>query len=108
MQAQVGTESDVVHWPDAVDEILAAHPDAVAVSAATGEGVDKLREVLTERLRALDRVLELAVPYERGDVIAALHREGEVLVEIHGDRETRVRARIPEADVPRFADFVVG
>jgi GTP-binding protein HflX len=94
--------------PDAVDETVAAHAGSVAVSAATGEGVDKLREVLAERLRALDRIVELAVPYERGDVMAALHREGEVLVEIHGDRETRVRARIPEEDVPRFADFVVG
>jgi len=94
--------------PDAVDEILADHPGSVAVSAAAGEGVDKLREVLTERLRALDRIVELAVPYERGDVMAALHREGEVLVEIHGDRETRVRARIPPEDVSRFADFVVG
>jgi GTP-binding protein HflX len=97
-----------VAGPEAVDEILSAHPGAVAVSAATGEGVDKLREVLVERLRALDRIVELSVPYERGDVMAALHREGEVLVEIHGDRETRVRARIPEEDVSRFAEFVVG
>jgi len=97
-----------VAGPEAVDEVLAAHPGAVAVSAATGEGVDKLREVLVERLQALDRIVELSVPYERGDVMAALHREGEVLVEIHGDRETRVRARIPEEDVSRFAEFVVG
>jgi GTP-binding protein HflX len=94
--------------PDAVNETVAAHPGSVAVSAASGEGVDKLRDVLAERLRALDRIVELAVPYERGDVMAALHREGEVLVEIHGDRETRVRARIPQEDVSRFADFVVG
>jgi len=47
------------------------------------------------------------VPYERGDVMAALHRAGEVLVEVHGDRETRVRARIPDAGVSRFAEFVV-
>ncbi len=94
--------------PDAVDEIVTDHPGSAAVSGASGEGVDKLREVLGERLRALDRIVELAVPYERGDVMAALHREGEVLVEIHGDRETRVRARIPKEDVSRFADFVVG
>jgi GTP-binding protein HflX len=94
--------------PDAVDDLLAAHAGAVAASAATGEGVDKLREALADRLRSLARIVELAVPYERGDVIAALHRDGEVLVEVHGDRETRVRARIPEAGVSRFADFVVG
>ncbi len=93
--------------PDEVDELLTAHPGSVAVSAATGAEVDKLRDVLTGRLRALDRIIELAVPYERGDVMAALHREGEILVEVHGDRETRVRARIPPADLGHFADFVV-
>ena len=97
-----------VAGPDAVDDLLGANPSAVAVSAVTGEGVDKLREVLADRLRALDRIVELAVPYERGDVMAALHRAGEVLVEVHGDRETRVRARIPDAGVSRFAEFVVG
>jgi GTP-binding protein HflX len=94
-------------FPDAVDELLSAHPGSVAVSAATGADVDKFRDALTARLRALDRIIELAVPYERGDVMAALHREGEILVEVHGDHETRVRARIPEAGVPQFADFVV-
>ncbi len=94
--------------PDAVDELLSAHPGSVAVSAATGAELDKLGEVMAARLRALDRIMELAVPYERGDVMAALHREGEILVEVHGDRETRVRARIPKADLGRFSDFVVG
>jgi GTP-binding protein HflX len=94
--------------PDVIDDLLAADAGAVAVSAATGEGVDKLREVLGERLRALDHIVELSVPYERGDVMAALHRAGEVLVEVHGERETRVRARIPDAGASRFAEFVVG
>lgn len=93
--------------PGAVSELLTAHPDAVAVSAATGEGVEKLAEALAARLRALHPVVELAVPFERGDVMAALHREGEVLVEVHGDGATRVRARIPAAESGRFADFVV-
>src|SRR5207247_5183473 len=91
--------------PGVVDDRVSAHPDAIAVSATTGEGVEKLDEVLATRLRALDPVVELAVPYERGDVIAALHREADVLVEEHGDRETRVRARIPDTGVSRFREF---
>jgi GTP-binding protein HflX len=90
-----------------VEDLLAAHRGALAVSAATGEGIEKLAETLGARLRALDPVVELAVPYERGDVIAALYREGDVLVEVHGDRETRVRARIPATGVNRFREFVV-
>ena len=93
--------------PGVVDDMLASHEGAVAVSAATGEGIEKLEEVIAARLRMVDPVVELAVPYERGDVVAALHRDGDVLVEVHGDRETRVRARIPASDVNRFRDFVV-
>jgi GTP-binding protein HflX len=79
---------------------------AVAVSAATGEGVDEFLERLAGRLRALSAVVELSVPYERGDVLAALHREGEVLVEVHDEHATRVRARLPRGGVDRFREFL--
>ena len=35
--------------------------------------------MLADRLRAVAEVVELLVPYDRGDVLAALHREGEVV-----------------------------
>jgi GTP-binding protein HflX len=91
----------------AVKSLLEAHRGAVAVSAATGEGVGGLLDAIGARLRALVPIVELEVPYDRGDVVAALHREGEVLVEVHDDRGTRVRARLPHVDVARFAEFVV-
>jgi GTPase len=91
----------------AVKTLLDAHPGSVGVSAATGEGVDGLLDAIGARLRALVPIVELEVPYDRGDVVAALHREGEVLVEVHDDSGTRVRARLPHVDVARFAEFVV-
>lgn len=94
--------------PGAVDALLGAHPGSVAVSALTGEGVDKLLEAVATRLRLLARIVELSVPYGRGDVIAALHRDGEVLVEVHENDATRVRARMPEAELGRYREFVVG
>ena len=81
---------------------------AVPVSAATGEGVDGFLETLADRLRALNAVVELSVPYERGDVLAALHREGEVLVEVHDEQATRVRARLPKGGLDRFREFFPG
>ncbi|HVL28718.1 MAG TPA: GTPase HflX [Acidimicrobiales bacterium] len=83
------------------------HPGSVTLSAATGEGVDGLLAALGDRLRALFQVVELVVPYDRGDVIAALHRHGEILSEEHEDQGTRLRARLHEVDVPRFAPFLV-
>jgi GTP-binding protein HflX len=93
--------------PKRVAELLNAHPDAVAVSAAKGDGVESLLDTIAARLRALAPIVELEVPYDRGDVVAALHREGEVLVEVHGEGGTRVRARVPHLDLARFREFVV-
>jgi len=84
-----------------------AHPGSVTISAATGDGVDGLLRALSDRLRALARVVELLVPFDRGDVVAAVHREGEVLVEAHEEAGTRIRARLGEAGASRFREFVV-
>jgi GTP-binding protein HflX len=93
--------------PDDVASLVAAHPDAVVVSAVAGSGIEKLLDRVAERLRELEPVVELEVPYGRGDVIAALHREGEVLVEVHTEGGTRVRARLPRVDLARFEEFMV-
>ena len=87
---------------------LAAHPGSLAFSAKTGDGVDALLRAVADRLRAMDRVVELVVPYPRGDVLAALQREGEVLVESHEEQATRVRARVDEVVLGRYAEFLVG
>lgn len=91
--------------PEDIEALLRDHPGSVAVSAKTGEGIDKLLDVLAARLRALATIVELEVPYDRGDVLAGLHRDGEVLVEVHSDVGTRVRARIPEHARGRYAEF---
>ena len=83
------------------------HPDSVVCSALTGEGLDGLREAIGEALRADDRTVELDVPYERGDVIAALHRNGEVLEQHDSGRALSVRARVDEATRRRYAEFAV-
>ena len=76
------------------------------VSARTGEGIDKLLDTIAARLRALTAILELEVPYDRGDVLAGLHRDGEVLVEVHTERGTRVRARLADSVRARYEEFL--
>jgi GTP-binding protein HflX len=82
------------------------HPGSVAISAVTGEGMDELLAAVGDRLRSLAQVVELVVPYERGDVVAALHREGQVLVESHEEGATRVRARLHPGSLGRFREFI--
>jgi GTP-binding protein HflX len=101
----VFTKADAL--PDDVREDLArAYPEAVFVSARSGDGVPALLDRLADRLRALAQIVELHIPYERGDVLPALHREGDVLVTVHEDAGMRVRARLPDSVVGRFADLV--
>ena len=93
--------------PSGVDALVLTHPGAVPVSAATGEGVEKLLDAVSARLRGLTPICELFVPYDRGDVVAALHRDGEVLVEVHGEGGTRVRARLGPPERSRYQAFLV-
>jgi len=88
-----------------VKRIEARHPGSVLVSAHTGAGVDDLLVAIGERLRTLTNVVELVVPYDRGEVVAALHRYGEVLSEDHEDAATRLRVRLDASDLARFDEF---
>jgi GTP-binding protein HflX len=92
---------------DEVQRLVADHSGSVPVSALSGAGIDGLLHAVSDRLRALEEVVELVVPYERGDVVAAVHREGEVLVEAHDADATRLRARLDPAALNRFGPFVV-
>ncbi len=90
-------------WKRLVDR----HPGSVAVSGATGEGVETLLLAISDRLRALTTVTEMLVPFARGDVLAEVHREGEVLSEEATDDGMAVKARLDDAGRSRLAAFVV-
>jgi GTPase len=93
--------------PADVAALARRHPGSVAVSALTGAGVEDFLSTLGARLRARTRLVELVIPFGRGDVLAALHREGEVVVEVHGEAATRVRARVPGRALAQFEPFQV-
>jgi GTP-binding protein HflX len=90
---------------DRIRRLIERHPGSVLMSAAEGEGVDDLLTAIAERLREMANVVELVIPYDRGDVIAAVHRQGEVVSECHDPEATRLWARIRPEDVGRFAEF---
>jgi len=92
--------------PTAAARVAAAHEGAVVVSALSGEGMQTLVRVLGDRLRLADRVVELVVPFDRGDVLAAVHREGEVVDESLGEGATVVRVVLDDAGRARFRQFV--
>jgi GTP-binding protein HflX len=82
------------------------YPGSVMISALTGQGVEDLLAAIGDRLRATLRVVELVIPYDRGDLLAAVHREGEVLLEAHEEEASRVQVRVDAAGAARFAAWV--
>jgi GTP-binding protein HflX len=89
----------VVNKIDVADQLQLARlrhllPGALFVSAHSGEGLDALREHLAEHLPRPALELEVLVPYGRGELVARVHREGEVLAERHTEDGTQLHARV--------------
>ncbi|HKD98173.1 MAG TPA: GTPase HflX [Micromonosporaceae bacterium] len=71
-------------------------PEAVFVSARSGAGLDDLRLAVEARLPRPAVELRVLVPYDRGDLVAAIHDRGEVLSTEHRDSGTELWVRVPE------------
>ncbi|MEX1271616.1 MAG: GTPase HflX, partial [Acidimicrobiia bacterium] len=83
------------------------HPEAAFISARTGEGIEDLLRMVSERLAEGTVVLRLQIPYSRSDLIASAHRLGEVLAEKHEDTGAVMEVRVPSADSDSFAEFAL-
>lgn len=93
--------------PERATEYVARYPGSLQISARTGEGLQDLVQVIGARLRGSDRVSELRVPADRGDVLAAAHREGEVIEsEVQGDIVV-LRVVLDEVGRARFGEWRV-
>ena len=101
----------VFNKADLVDDwgasLVEDHQGAVAVSALRNEGLEVMMRRLADRMRAITQVTELMVPYDRGDILASIHREGEVVMSELEDEGMRIRARLSGASEGRLREFVV-
>ena len=70
----VFNKSDLV----GVGEIMPHGENIVSISARTGEGVDKLLELIAKRLDKGSRRVVLHLPYDKGGLLDALYREAKV------------------------------
>ncbi len=93
--------------PAPADRLCEAHEGSVALSATTGDGIERLLDLVGDRLRSLTSLVDLVIPFDRGDLLAAAHRAGEVLVEEPGEGGMHVRGRFDDATVGRLSEFVV-
>jgi GTP-binding protein HflX len=93
--------------PAVLERICRYEPEAVAVSAVSGAGLDLLTRRIAERLPHPDVPVTLLVPYARGDVVARVHDAGRVDAVDHTAEGTVLTASIPAALAGELAQFRV-
>jgi GTP-binding protein HflX len=103
----------VLNKVDAIDPLTRRRlanrfPDALLVSARTGEGLDKLRRRVADRFADRFEPVRLLIPYADGARLAELYALG-APVDERADRPEGVfvRARLPRSEVRRFAPYLL-
>jgi GTP-binding protein HflX len=112
--AEVGAEGLpellVINKVDAADEetllrLKRTWPDAVFVSAKTGRGIDELRKAIETHLPRPAVELRVVLPYDRGDLVARIHRTGQVIATRHTDHGSELDVRVDAQLAAELARF---
>lgn len=85
-----------------VEAEAARRDDVTLISALTGEGVDALKRLISDRLTATNRLRHVELPIGDGAAAAWLHEHGEVLTETVGDASIAYDVRLSDRDWDRF------
>ena len=83
------------------------HPDAVLVSALTGEGLGELVERIEGEFAKRLLEVELLIPFEEGGRLAQLHEIAGDLKREDTAHGVRVTVRLPAPIAERFAPFAL-
>ncbi|MDX1874978.1 GTPase HflX [Mycolicibacterium sp. 120266] len=107
------TELLVINKIDAADDLALAQlrralPDAVFVSAHTGEGLDQLRERMAALVAPTDTAIDATIPYDRGDLVARVHADGRIESTEHTAEGTRIVGRVPIPLAASLRDYLNG
>lgn len=111
VEAQAIPEIVVFNKSDLIDDTqrLVLHglaPDAVFVSARTGEGISELQARVAAALPLPDREVTVVVPYERGELVAELHERNRVLDTEYVESGTRVHAFVTGETLAKLEPFL--
>jgi GTPase len=103
----------VVNKIDAVDpmhrrRLANRYPDALQLSAVTGEGLDELRARIAERFAERFAAVRLLIPYNEGAKLNELYALGTPIEQRQDtDEGVLILARLPRRELRRFAAYLV-
>jgi GTP-binding protein HflX len=80
--------------PEVLMEILRKESNAYAISARTGYGVDNLIKAVEQALPKPKVEIKAIIPFSRGDLVSAVHEQGEIISEEYLPEGTKLHAMV--------------
>jgi GTP-binding protein HflX len=87
-----------------LEKLLARYPNAVPISAHTGQGIDQLSQLVSAMLSRSFSDVEVETGVDNGRLMAFLAAHGEVLSKNYRDDRVTIHCRIPR----KYLDSIVG
>lgn len=75
------------------------------ISAKTGQGADAFLRRIEQELQKDYRLMEVVIPIERGDLLAALYRKGQILERKDTEEEIHLRVCLPPKEAIVFQSY---
>ncbi|MFL5243536.1 MAG: GTPase HflX [Gemmataceae bacterium] len=88
-------KADLVKDESLLHVLMRRHPKAIAVSAATGQGIDELREAVIEALSADFADAEIRTGSGNGRVLSYLAAHADIYRQTYEDEQVVLRCRLP-------------
>ena len=101
----VFNKKDLLQSADAARRLSETHPDALLVSAHSGEGISDLLERIGKIAAARDSLYDVVIPYTRGDLTATAHRKCHIISEEHKEEGTYMLLYAPSDVSHLFEPF---
>ena len=80
--------------PAVIMEILRKEPNSYAFSVRTGFGIEGLLHAIESSLPRPSVEINVVIPYNRGDLVHAIHERGEIFTEEYVAEGTSIHARV--------------
>jgi GTP-binding protein HflX len=90
---------------DYLQNAQADHPNAVVISALTGQGLDELRARIDQVIRQQMAPVDVLIPYTHGELVALAHEHGFIELEEHEEGGTHLVGRLPVELAGRYVEY---
>jgi GTP-binding protein HflX len=80
--------------PEVLMELLRKESNAYAISARTGYGIDTLIKAIESSLPKPKVEINIVIPFNRGDLVSAVHEQGEIISEEYLPEGTKLHAMV--------------